>query len=163
MFGAMLALLSFCFVATLHANTKVISGNRYRAMVEYSATGTSTGLGIDSYSIGCFTSHGYQINPHVYVGAGFGLQYYSCFDEIALPLFTNFRADFLKTRVTPYVDAKIGYSPTKMSGWYCSQSLGVRIGLSKNVGFNISTGYVMQRVENLLHTHSVEFRMGIDF
>lgn len=155
-----LALVSFVFMP---ANAKTVTGKRYRGMAGYSIAGTGIGNGMDSYSTGFYTSHGFQINSHIYVGAGMGLQYNSSFDEVALPIFSNFRADILKTRITPFFDAKIGYSPANVKGLFCSPSIGVRFGLNQTVGINLSIGYVLQCHQELPNSQSIEFKAGIDF
>ena len=80
---------------------------------------------------GLTTSQGYQINPYIYVGAGFGVHIYTKDNfetSLALPIFTNFRANFTKTKVSPFFDAKIGYSIVDLKGWFLSPSIGVGAG-----------------------------------
>ena len=57
-------------------------------------------------------SHGYQVVPWFYVGLGVGIHYWTDedMDFGNIPLFADFRADFLESSVTPFLDLKIGYA-----------------------------------------------------
>ncbi len=93
------------------------------------------------------TSHGYQFNPYVYLGAGIGFDYYTEADQISIPIFANIRVTPLDNSITPFVDAKIGYTAGDISGFYFSPSIGCRFGLSHNVGLNIGLGYSLQQTK----------------
>lgn len=82
------------------ANAQNISNNCYRGYVDAGYT-----FGIGDYDFGRFevnTSHGYQINPHLYVGAGAGLHFMSSYktsgmdipldtrdSKVDIPVFAN--------------------------------------------------------------------------
>jgi hypothetical protein len=88
------------------------------------------------------TSHGFQFNPHLYVGAGIAANYYFNAEAIGLPIFAHVRGNILNNSISPYVDFRIGYSPLKeVQGLYMNPSIGCKIH-----SFNVSMGYVMQRV-----------------
>ena len=87
------------------------------------------------------TSHGYQFNPHFYAGIGVGLSYFTDAEVLGVPIFAHIRANLLDKAISPYVDFRIGYSPTEdVKGFYMAPSIGCKIN-----SFNISLGYVMQK------------------
>lgn len=97
------------------------------------------------------TSHGYQINPYVFVGGGLGISYYHSPDLWTMPIFINARGTLLDGPISPYLDLKIGYAvgltsndfgeyygrvTGSMSGFYFSPSIGCRFNK-----FTVSAGY----------------------
>lgn len=117
----------------------------YRGLFE---TGYSFGVGsygADFYSV--TTSHGYQFNPYFYLGIGSGINIYTepgLGTPIAVPLFVNPRVNFLDNDISPYFDAKIGYSFVDFEHFYFNPSIGVSFGVHEKVGLNLSFGYTMQ-------------------
>lgn len=120
---------------------------------------------------GITTSHGYQLNPHFYVGAGVsGLLAFDRIptDELGLiPVFLDFRATLLSKKTTPYFDMKIGYGIYVNNGFRINPSLGCRIGLSKKIGLNMGVGYVFQnywKYRNFEESVScINVTIGMDF
>lgn len=86
--------------------------------------------GIDlfkNFSFGLDLLAAYRFNEHFRIGAGAGLNYVNLFYEkagwigdhyfdeyyesaIAIPIFANIKANFLKTKVSPYIGFDIGYN-----------------------------------------------------
>ena len=64
-------------------------------------------------------SGGYQLNSYVFLGAGIGLRHYNDNDKTSVPIFFNFRSDFVNTKVNPFVDVKLGLSPSYSRGFGC--------------------------------------------
>lgn len=122
------------------------------------------------------TVHGYQIIPQLFVGAGAQLNWYceggnkSYSGKACVPLFFDIRTDILKTKVTPVVDFRAGYSVGGIQGFYCQPAAGVRIGFRK-VGLNILLGYEVQKVSKLSgekvniggHLGGLNLSVGLDF
>ena len=59
--------------------------------------------------------NGYQINPYFSLGFGTGLRYYNNYkygqwDAVLIPLFADFRANFINKKVSPYLSLGVGYS-----------------------------------------------------
>lgn len=111
------------------------------------------------------TSHGYQINPLVYIGGGFGLHYFSDWEELQVPIFVNSRLNFIDNNITPFLDVKVGYSVAKNEGFYFSPSAGVKFDLDA-IALNLSVGYEMQYIEiwgEHFNFGAVSFRFGIEF
>ncbi len=109
-------------------------------------------LGEDRFEV--LTSHGYQFNPYLYIGIGFGISYYHKAELWNLPVFGNIRGTLpvRNSRVTPFVDLKIGYSAIDVEGFYCSPSVGLRIATGARTGLNIGIGYEMQKTEFYMWT-----------
>ena len=156
------SMVGFC------ANGQTLEGKRYRGYADFMVSPGNDGVfyGINTLGIGSMTSHGYQFNQHIFLGAGMGVQYYR-FEHfksgIAVPVFGNFRANFTKTRVSPYFDAKIGYSIVDVLGVFISPSFGVRFGMKNNVGINLQVGYSLQGYRYEEYVHSVNISLGVDW
>jgi hypothetical protein len=86
---------------------------------------------------------GYQFNSHLQLGGGIGLR---ALDEVSgrsdfgVPLYADFKVNFLKTKVTPFFDLKAGSLITADPTFYISPSVGVKIHFSKARALSISTG-----------------------
>lgn len=172
----MLLILAF---AGLSVNAQSLDGNRYRGYVDFNVSPGNDGVyyELNTLGFGITTSHGYQINPYLYVGAGFGVQFgkFDNFESsISIPIFANFRANFTNKNVSPYFDAKIGYSTVDLEGLFLSPSFGVRFGLKNNMGINLQIGYSLQRYNYVdyymsyfyfdkANLHSVNISLGIDW
>lgn len=98
----------------------------------------------DAEKLEFMTSHGYQINPYLYFGVGLGLHYYTEYKNLNVPVFANFRANMIQGKISPFLDAKVGYSFGDVDGFYFNPSLGCRIAIGNNAGINLSLGYVLQ-------------------
>ena len=90
------------------------------------------------------TSHGYQFNPYYYLGVGVGCNYHAFTLGNSIPLFANFRTNLLNTRISPFIDFKIGYSLGKNKGFCMHPAIGGSFLTSRKFGWNISVGYDMQ-------------------
>ena len=121
------------------------------------------------------TTHGYQIIPQLFVGAGVGVHLYkfngSSDIYYNLPVFADVRYDVLETKFTPFIDMRGGYSVAgEFTGAYVSPSLGCRMAITDRLGINLSVGYTyMKTGYEYVKTHSdlnmtgVNVRLGIDF
>lgn|SRR5574344_1969655 len=90
---------------------------------------------------------GFQLNPYIFLGAGAGVRYFTNNDTYSVPIFANFRSDFINRRITPFVDAKIGYSPTDVTGMFASVGLGCRFKIGDNFALSASAGYEAQETD----------------
>lgn len=100
------------------------------------------------------TSHGYQFNNHFFVGGGLALNYYTDLDLFSVPIFTNFRANFMNQKITPYGDIKMGYSAGDIEGFYAAFAFGVRFSLVKKTALNLSIGYTLQQDDYSYYSYS---------
>ncbi|MBO4602984.1 MAG: hypothetical protein J5651_07470 [Salinivirgaceae bacterium] len=127
----------------------------YRGFAE-----TSLGSGsideISFFEFGINTIHGYQIIPQLFVGGGIGANVYGLdfasdnnFEDYnntewdVIPVFLNIRGDFIKKKVSPFADIRIGTSVGDIEGDYFALSAGIRL---KRV--NLSLSYVSQEGYN---------------
>jgi len=95
------------------------------------------------------TSHGYQFNNYLFVGGGVGYHYYSDPDVelYAMPIFANFRANFMNKKVTPFTDLRVGYSVGDLEGGYAYIGLGARFQLVKKMALNLTLGFSYQEYD----------------
>jgi len=130
----------------------------YRGFVDAGYT-----VGIGDYEFGrveLSTSHGYQFNPYVFLGAGVGLHFMQKYEtngmEIALdtrdskvdvPVFGNVRFNFAKSKIAPFVDGKVGYYVTNNGGLYYNVSAGCRFSINAKQAVSVSVGYTSQELE----------------
>lgn len=116
--------------------------NGYRGFMELGG-----GPGVGDYGDGFVsfsTSHGGQISPYFFLGAGIGFDYHFGWETISIPIFADLRANFLDNNITPYFGMKIGYSVFDITGFYFNPTLGVDFALDSRLGFNFSLGYNLQ-------------------
>ena len=86
---------------------------------------------------------GYQLAQKVFLGAGVGFRYYMDDDKSSVPIYFNFRSDFVNAKVNPFVDVKLGYSPS-YSGCFLSFGMGCRFKVGENHGLSVSGGFTLQ-------------------
>ena len=55
--------------------------------------------------------------------------------------------NFLNTNISPFIDAKVGYSIADVKGLFLSLTVGCRFGFSNNTAFTVCVGYVFQRTD----------------
>ena len=120
-------------------------------------------VGIGDYDFGRFevnTTHGYQVNPYIFLGAGTGLHFMSSYktgdmeipldvrdSKVDIPVFANFRSNFTKGKISPFFDIKGGTFVTNNGGLYVVASLGVRYALNSKQGLSLSVGYAAEKLE----------------
>ena len=144
----------------------------YRGFVDVGYT-----IGVGTFNVGrmeVLTSHGYQICPYFFAGAGVGLNYYPDAEAVTVPIFADLRADILNNWITPFVDFKVGYTVVDVTGFYMSPSIGCRMGFGNNFGMHISVGYTMQKESweyrgyygyssGTINYGGVSLRVGVEF
>lgn len=150
----LLALLS----SVICSNAQNTAKNCYRGFVD---AGYSVGIG--DYNFGRFevnTSHGYQINPYLFIGAGAGLHFMYSYktkdmdipldvrdSKVDIPVFANIRCNFLKKKVSPFVDVKGGTYVTNDGGLYVNASAGCRFSINEKQAINLSIGYATEKLQ----------------
>ncbi len=162
----------------------------YRGFVEWSNALTTedaiviNGTSDDSKTLfysGVSTSHGYQFNPNLFLGAGLAVEFNS--DHCNVPLFVQLRTDQEFGRFTPFGDLRLGYDCCDGGGVFFSPSIGYRFSWNRRLGVNVGVGltvrgykvdkYVVEAEDDrLVATYSgtesrtramFAFRIGIDF
>jgi hypothetical protein len=112
----------------------------------------------DSDRVELTTTHGVQILPELFVGAGAGINFYHSSDgAIALPFFVDVRTDILRSNISPFVDLKVGYSFGEVSGLYVTPSVGCKVN-----HLDFSLGYVSQRYHGL-NVGGLSLKFGVNF
>lgn len=146
----------------------------YKGFVDF---GYSIPVGSDSESSGRIeftTSHGYQVNPYFYLGAGAGVNYYceEGVDSWSFPLFVNPRLTIpTPGSVSAFIDTKVGYTVGEdIEGFYLAPSLGTRIALTNRNAINLSMGYTLQKANydyygysGSLSINAITFKLGFEF
>lgn len=89
--------------------------------------GIETGAGDgNDFEFGVNTTHGFQISPFYFVGAGLQVQLFDE-DDLAVTPYVDANFSFLRKKVTPFVDVKFGYTSGDVNGVYNATSFGVRL------------------------------------
>ncbi len=134
------------------ANYKNSSGleSGYKAIVELGYQIGVGDFGMDRLKLNII--NGYQINPYFSLGFGTGLRYY--FDEEAalIPVFADFRANFMDNNVSPYLSLGVGYTFDATNsfegvGFLLNPTVGVSLKVSDKSVMNIGLGYEMQKMD----------------
>lgn len=88
---------------------------------------------------------GYQINQHFFVGVGSGENFFSSSGVYGIPFYGDVRINLQDKSISPYIDARVGYSIVDINGLYVSPSVGCRFGTTINTAFTVGIGYEMQK------------------
>lgn len=147
-----------------HSNIEYSKG--YKGMVE-----AGYGIGVGDWGIDRIvftTSHGYQFCPYFFAGIGAGVNYYHDADAWGVPIFGNLRGSLPinNSRVSPFIDMKIGYTVTDAEGFFFSPSLGARYAISERSGISLSLGYEMQKLDayySKVTCGAFAIKVGFDF
>lgn len=106
------------------------------------------GGGESDFWTGFSTTHGYQINPHLFVGAGMSclwvfndIDYHTDTPKIKyLPLFADVRTDLRFDRFTPFADLRMGYNLLRHGAFSGALTLGYRFDWGRRVALNLALG-----------------------
>ncbi|NDV80560.1 porin family protein [Bacteroides sp. 51] len=116
------------------------------------------------------TSHGYQFNNYLFVGGGIAYHYYHDdeTDLYTMPIFANFRANFMNKKVTPFTDVRVGYSVGDLEGGYAYVGLGARFKLVNKMALNLTLGFSYQEYEygyydDVTDTSGFNVKFGFEF
>ncbi len=127
----------------------------YRGFLEWSSSvrsedfGAFDGLGNlymtheSTFYTGFSTSHGYQIDPMFFIGAGLGMERCGKLDNWVAPLFVQGRIDLKLGRFTPFGDIRLGANLAEGVGVYFSPSIGYRFNRGRKVGINLAAGLTL--------------------
>lgn len=125
------------------------------------------------------TTHGYQFNRHLFLGAGIGIENISVADReytilqngINLPAFVAAKAYILRTRIAPYIDLRGGYTVLGIKGWNAAAAAGVDFCITPRLGLYANVGYSLMQLkdpeyrdsENNEFLHNAFLKLGIHF
>lgn len=136
---------------------------------------TSYDVDNEQYSIGFATTHGYQFNPHIFVGAGIGVDYNYDKEKYYVPVYGNFRWNIITRRATPFIELRSGYGFGDIEGVYESAAIGCDVAITERFGIYAALGYTYQNAESpykksyysryssKIDFSSVSFKVGIHF
>lgn len=122
------------------------------------------------YDLELTTTHGWQFNSKLYLGAGTGLIDVLCGEALddsdnttAIPIFVKFRVDNLcEKRWTPFGEIKTGIYKEIFDaadfGLYLVLQGGVRYALAERLGLNCGLGFSVTSSSSMF-----TFNIGIDF
>lgn len=141
----------------------------YKGFVEFGG-----GFGVGDWAggfLGLTTSHGYQFNPHIFVGAGAGFNYDFGNELIFIPVFADFKYNMLKSNITPMIGTKIGYSVYDGQGVFFNPGIGCRFGLSESFALDLTFNYGLQTEKaeyywdysETVLLHTIGFKLGLEF
>lgn len=152
-------ILILCLIfAGLTAKAQSDFNNGYRGFADLGYT-----IGIGDYKFGRFeisTTHGYQVCPYFFIGAGVGFHIMSKYEtpgmeyaldtrdnKVGIPLFIDLHSTFLKTKFAPYIDLKLGHFITNGDGLYANISAGVRMKTVGKQAVTLSLGYTFEKLK----------------
>lgn len=161
--------LCICFIQT---NAQDFRPRGYMGFVEDLI---SYDVDNEQYSIGFATTHGYQFNPHIFVGAGVGVDYNYDKEKYYIPVYGDFRWNIISRRATPFIELKSGYGFGDIEGVYESAAIGCDVAITERFGIYAALGYTYQnaqspykksynsRYSSKKDFSSVSFKVGIHF
>ena len=115
---------------------------------------------LDPSTIELTTSHGYQFNPYIYLGAGIGFDYTGEIKwgdisgkphnkrsaKVDIPVFFNARANFTKTKLSPFVDVRFGSYVNNDGNIYATLTIGGRYAINEKIGVSLCIGFESRKV-----------------
>lgn len=120
---------------------------------------------IDTWNLGISTTHGWQINPKFFIGAGFSALKYSRESRCILPIYLDGRYDMKFGIFTPFAEVRFGYhwdidgfekyyyhgyqTSDINKGLFFSPSIGYRFNWGRKVGLNVGIGWSLYRQKGL--------------
>jgi len=169
--------------ASVMAQNNLTTG--YRGFVDGMA-GLVVGDSEASTNFEFSTTHGYQFNNKLFVGAGVGVLFYNrnlvidqeaktvTEDEtrkLGFPIYGEVRYDFMDNRFTPFVSGRIGYTVGQLHGLYYVPAVGIRFAVGEKMGINLALIYTSQKWkstrvydnETKHRTSGIGLRVGIDW
>jgi hypothetical protein len=93
--------------------------------------------------------NGYQFNPYFSIGIGTGLRIYPEIEEVLIPLYADFRVNFLDRKISPYFSTGLGYAFSVTNGYgsggfLFNPALGARFKVSEKSSMFVALGYELQ-------------------
>lgn len=120
------------------------------------------------------TTHGYQFNPHLFIGGGIATQVLFDYDVDDISIYEETRYDIREGKWSPFASLRLGYSMNDINdGFYLSAMFGFRLAarLNMSLGYDASVHKITVFDWDIhdLHVHNktgwigaILFRIGID-
>lgn len=102
------------------------------------------------------TTHGYQFNNHVFVGAGFLISL-SEYLEGMVPVYLDFRYDCSFGKFTPYADLRGGMNFSDGPSLYLSPTVGYRFNWGRRANLNVGLGLTLRGIRDDVPVHTTEY------
>lgn len=153
------------------SNSGLQSG--YKGIVELGYQIGTGDYGMDRLKLNII--NGYQINPYFSLGFGTGLRYYFIAEAALIPVFADFRANFMNNKISPYLSLGVGYSFDATNdfegvGFLLNPTVGVSFKVSDKSAMNVGLGYEMQKMDFYYYYYSssensgaISINVGISF
>ena len=131
------------------SNSGLQSG--YKGIVELGYQIGTGDYGMDRLKLNII--NGYQINPYFSLGFGAGLRYYFDAESALIPLFADFRANFMNNKISPYLSLGVGYSFDATNdfegvGFLLNPTVGVSFKVSDKSAMNVGLRYEKQILDS---------------
>lgn len=133
----------------------------------------------ENASFEAITIHGYQFNPHLFVGGGAGINYYSSsdgHDAGFIPIFADVRGYLLKGKISPYAETKIGALVPYAEGGtslYFAPEIGCKFHTSKKFALTVGVEFILKDTKDIssrdlgysryIDTGGLSAKIGIEF
>ena len=131
----------------------------YKGIIEWGYQIGVGNFGIDRLKLNII--NGGQLNPYFSLGFGTGLRYYYNISALLIPIFADFRINFINNTVSPYLSLGVGYSLDALhgegAGAFFDPTVGVSFKISRKSAINVGVGYEMQWLK---YYYSVEGYYG---
>lgn len=105
----------------------------YRGILETGIQAGYADYGMDRLKVDYINA--YQFNPYISLGFGTGFRYYFDADAILMPFTADFRVNFIKFKVTPFIGINAGYAFDVTNGF---EGVGEVVAISAGVNFAVS-------------------------
>ncbi len=128
--------------ATFNATSYKVASHYY-----FSQTDGLVITGVDRQgfvSAGIATSHGYQFNPHLFVGLGLSAEYSQIYNAVMLGSFIHLRTDQTFGRFTPYAELRTGLKTDSDGAFFLTPELGYRFNFGHKTNLNVGIGLSLQ-------------------
>ena len=95
-------------------------------------------------SAGIATSHGYQFNPHIFVGLGILGNYSQIYNSVLIGTFLHVRTDQTFGKFTPYAEVRTGLKTDGVGAFFVTPAVGYRFNFGHKTNLNIGIGLNLQ-------------------
>lgn len=109
------------------------------------------------------TTHGYQFNSHIFVGAGVEFMGWgSAYGLESCPLFADAKINILSGKWKPFIDCRAGIDLQNGCGFYANPSIGIQFSFTEKLGLYLKAGYVNSIIEEE-RFNSINLKLGFEF
>jgi len=160
---------------SLGAQSNIFYGDSYIGSVEAGAK-FSLNRGFSSQALNVSTVHGRAFDNGFFIGGGVGLNYYQGASSTYIPIFIATKYSFLDRKLSPFVDARVGYAPMlsikdnkgQASYLFINPAIGLDAGrFSVRVAYSYDSGQEKlesnDNVKATWHAHYISLAIAFNF